>query len=154
MNTEQKYLIKYMSDVVNNPDDPRKNLYWGESGERWYTDPNMATRFNNPEGISEVGRLLVEHEWVTRLIRVEEVPMVKPISPPNSGFILVVDCDGDPKEVYSKNCVIDEVMRRCQVLDGEDPSDAPHSAWMWMSETNSNWGGFSRVFDRIGEEKP
>ncbi|NBT49875.1 MAG: hypothetical protein EBT07_19065 [Actinobacteria bacterium] len=145
MNTEQKYLIKYMSDTVNGPDDPRKNLYWGESGERWYTDPNMATRFNNPNGISEVGRLLVEHEWVTRLVRVEEVPMVKPISPPNSGLILVVDCDGDPKEVYSHNCVIDEVMRRCQVLDGEDPSDAPHSAWMWGT------GGFSRVFDRIGK---
>ena len=64
---------------------------------------------------------------------------------PNSGFILVVDCDGDPKEVYSHNCVIDEVMRRCQVLDGEDPSDAPHSAWMWGT------GGFSRVTDRIGE---
>ena len=70
---------------------------------------------------------------------------MKNISPPNSGFILVVDCDGDPKEVYSHNCVIDEVMRRCQVLDGEDPSDAPHSAWMW------GIGGFSRVFDRIEE---
>lgn len=45
---------------------------------------------------------------------------MKSISPPNSGFILVVDCDGDPKEVYSHSCVIDEVMRRCQVLDGED----------------------------------
>jgi len=145
MSTEQKYLIKYMSDTVNGPDDPRKNLYWGESGERWYTDPNMATRFNNPNGISEVGRLLVEHEWVTRLVPVEEVPMVKPISPPNSGLILLVDRDGDPKEVYSKNCVIDEVMRRCQVLDGEDPNDAPHSAWMWGT------GGFSRVFDRIGK---
>jgi len=70
---------------------------------------------------------------------------MKSISPPNSGFILVVDRDGDPKEVYSHNCVIDEVMRRCQVLDGEDPSDAPHSAWMWDT------GGFSRVFDRIGK---
>ena len=70
---------------------------------------------------------------------------MKSISPPNSGFILLVDCDGDPKEVYSKNCVIDEVMRRCQVLDGEDPSDAPHSAWMWDT------GGFSRIFDRIGK---
>jgi len=64
---------------------------------------------------------------------------------PNSGFILVVDCDGDPIETYSHNSVIDEVMRRCQVLDGEDPSDAPHSAWMWGT------GGFSRVFDRIEE---
>jgi len=70
---------------------------------------------------------------------------MKSISPPNSGFILLVDCDGDPKEVYSHNCVIDEVMRRCQVLDGEDPSDAPHSAWMWGT------GRFSRVTDRIGE---
>ena len=68
---------------------------------------------------------------------------MKSISPPNSGFILLVDCDGDPKEVYSHNCVIDEVMRRCQVLDGEDPSDAPHSAWRWGA------GGFSRVSDRI-----
>jgi len=145
MNTEQKYLIKYMSDVVHNPDDPRKNLYWGESGERWYTDPNMATRFNNPEGISEVGRLLVEHEWVTRLVRVEEVPMVKPICPPNPGFVLLVDCDGDPVETYPSSSVIDEVMRRCQVLDGYYTGDAPHSAWRW------GVGGFSRVSDRIEE---
>lgn len=142
MNTEQKYLIKYMSDTVNNPDDPRKNLYWGESGERWYTDPNMATRFNNPEGISEVGRLLVEHEWVTRLIRVEEVPMVKPISPPNSGFILVVDCDGDPQEVFPGNTSIDQVFQTIQKLD-KDSGYHPHSAWKWGA------GGFSRVLDRI-----
>ncbi len=145
MNAEQKYLIMYMSDIVRNPNDPRKNLYWGESGERWYTDPNMATRFNNPEGISAVGRLLVEHEWVTRLIPVDEVPMVKPISPPNSGFILVVDCDGDPVDTYSRNSVIDEVMSRCQVLDKDFPGDAPHSAWWWVSETKSHWGGFFKV---------
>jgi hypothetical protein len=47
---------------------------------------------------------------------------------PNSGFILVVDCDGDPIETYSHNSVIDEVMRRCQVLDEEDPGNSPHSA--------------------------
>ena len=64
---------------------------------------------------------------------------------PNSGFILVVDCDGDPIETYSHNSVIDEVMRRCQVLDEEDPGNSPHSAWMWGT------GGFSRIFDRIGK---
>ena len=70
--------------------------------------------------------------------------MSKEIQFPNE-FVVILDRDGDPKEIYSKNCVIDEVMRRCQVLDGEDPGDAPHSAWMWDT------GGFSRVFDRIGK---
>ena len=71
--------------------------------------------------------------------------VMKSISPPNSGFILVVDCDGDPIETYSHNSVIDEVMRRCQVLDEEDPGNSPHSAWMYGT------GGFSRVSDRIGK---
>ena len=143
MKTEQKYMIKYLGDPRFH--DASKKKYWFKDKEDWVTDPNLATQFNNPEGITEVGRLLVEQDWVTRLIPTEEIEMVKPVSPPSEDFILVVDCDGDPKEVYSKNCVIDEVMRRCQVLDGEDPSDAPHSAWMWGT------GGFSRVFDRIGK---
>ena len=74
---------------------------------------------------------------------------MKSVMPPNTDFIIVVDRDGDPVDTYSRNSVIDEVMRRCQVLDRNFPGGAPHSAWRWVSETNSNWGGFSRVIDRI-----
>lgn len=140
MNPDQKYLIKYFGDAS------KKNLYWFKDKEDWVGDPNRATQFNNPEGITEVGRLLVEHEWVTRLIPTEEIQMVKPASPPNSGFILVVDGDGDIVENYPENSVIDVIFRRMELLDKEFPSDSPHSAWRWVT------GGFTRVFDRIGED--
>ena len=73
-------------------------------------------------------------------------------SPPNSGFILVIDNDGAIVDNFPENSVIDEVMRRCQVLDREYPGYAPHSAWRWHSETKSNWGGFFQVSDRIGKD--
>ena len=62
MGVEQKYLIKYVGDAS------KQNLYWLKDKEKWITDPSGATQFINPEGITEVGRLLVEHEWVTCLI--------------------------------------------------------------------------------------
>ena len=43
--------------------------------------------------------------------------------PPTTGFILITDGFGDPQEIHSHNCVIDEVMRRCEVLDRENPGD-------------------------------
>ena len=73
-------------------------------------------------------------------------------APPNSGFILVIDRDGDIVDHYSENSVIDEVMRRCQVLDKQFPDGSPHSAWRWSSETKSHWGGFFQVFDKVGKD--
>ena len=67
---------------------------------------------------------------------------MKSISPPNSGFILVVDCDGDPQEVFPGNTSIDQVFQAIQKLD-KDSGYHPHSAWKWGT------GGFSRVLDRI-----
>jgi hypothetical protein len=72
---------------------------------------------------------------------------MKDMTHPCSGFIVVVDNEGDPIDTYSRNSVIDEVMMRCQVLDREFPSDAPHTAWRWNSETHTHWGGFFRVVD-------
>lgn len=142
MKTEQKYLIKYFGDAS------KKNLYWFKDKEDWVTDPNLATQFNNPEGITEVGRLLVEHEWVTRLIPTEEIQMVKPASPPNSGFILVVDCDGDPQEVFSGNVNLDQVFQAIHRLDNLNLGYNPHSAWKRTP------GGFTRVFEVIGKDPP
>jgi hypothetical protein len=65
--------------------------------------------------------------------------MMKSISPPNAGFIVVVDFEGDPVDTYSHNSVLDEVMRRCEILDRNFPGGAPHSAWRWEN------GEFSRV---------
>jgi hypothetical protein len=70
---------------------------------------------------------------------------MKPAFPPSSGWIIIVDRDGDPQEHFSHNSVIDEVMRRVDLLDKENPGDSPHSAWSWNSETRSHWGGFHRV---------
>lgn len=67
-------------------------------------------------------------------------------TPPNSGFILITDNQGDIVENYPENSVIDEIFRRMELLDKEFPSDSPHSAWRWVT------GGFTRVFDRIGED--
>jgi hypothetical protein len=67
-------------------------------------------------------------------------------SPPNPGFIIIVDVDGDVVEHFSPNSVIDEVMRRMEILDKENPGDSPHSAWSYDS------GGFTRVFDGIHKD--
>lgn len=147
MNPEQKYIIKYLDPF----DSKIKNQYWFKDKEDWVGDPNRATQFNNPEGITEVGRLLVEHEWVTRLIPAEEIQMVKPVSPPSGEFILIVDCDGDPQEVFSGNVSLDQVFQLIDKLDRESGYH-PHSAWRWNSETQSNWGGFSQVLERVGKD--
>ena len=66
-------------------------------------------------------------------------------SHPRDGFILITDGFGDPQEIHSHNCVIDEVMRRCEVLDRENPGDSPHTAWSFRSENGSGGGVFLRV---------
>ena len=77
-----------------------------------------------------------------------KIDKLKPIRPPTTGFILVVDCDGDPVDTYSCNSVIDEVvLSRCQELDKDFPDNAPHLAWRWYSETLSHWGGFFKIKD-------
>ena len=65
---------------------------------------------------------------------------------PRNGFILITDGFGDPQEIHSHNCVIDEVMRRCEVLDRENPGDSPHTAWSFRSEFYGSGGG---VFLRV-----
>ena len=69
-------------------------------------------------------------------------------TPPNSGFILITDNQGDIVDHYPENCVIDEIYRRIQVLDSQNPGDSPHSPWRWSS------GGFTRVFEVIGKDPP
>lgn len=142
MSSEQKYIIKYLSMKC----DPVKNLYWFKELGEWITDPTRATQFNNPEGINEVGRLLVEHEWVTRLISAEEIPKVKPVSPPSDDFIIVVDRDGDPQEVFSGNANLDHVFQAIHRLDNLNLGYNPHSAWRRSA------GGFTRVFERVGKD--
>ena len=141
MNPEKKYIIKYLSMKC----DPVKNLYWFKDKEEWISVPTQATQFNNPEGINEVGRLLVEQEWVTRLIPVEEIPKVKPVSPPSDDFIIIVDCDGDPQEVFSGNVNLNYVFETIDRLDRESGYH-PHSAWRRSA------GGFTRVFERVGKD--
>ena len=139
MSSEQKYLIKYFGDASKN------NLYWLKDKEDWIADPHRATQFSNPEGITEVGRLLVEHEWVTRLIPTEQIQMVKPVSPPSEDFLVVVDRDGDPQEVFGGNTSLDQVFQLIDRLDRESGYH-PHSAWRRCA------GGFTRVFERVGKD--
>ena len=139
MNPEKKYLIKYRDNVYKN-----KNLYWLKDKGEWTGDWFQATRFNKPEGITEVGRLLVEQEWITCLIPMEEIK-VKPVSPPSEDFILVVDRDGEPQEVFSGNVILDQVFQLIDKLDRESAYH-PHSAWRRSA------GGFTRLFERIGKD--
>ena len=67
-------------------------------------------------------------------------------TPPKKHFILITDNQGDIVENYPENSVIDVIFRRMELLDKEFPGDSPHSAWRWVT------GGFTRVFDRIGED--
>jgi len=69
-------------------------------------------------------------------------------NPPNSGFILITDNQGDIVDHYPENSVIDEIYRRIQVLDSQNPGDSPHSPWRWNS------GGFTRVLEVIGKDPP
>ena len=67
-------------------------------------------------------------------------------TPPNSGFILITDNQGDIVEHYPENSVIDVIFRRVELLDKEFPSDSPHSAWRRSA------GGFTRVFESVGKD--
>lgn len=145
MELEKKYLIKFLGEGSC-----PKSLYWLKDHEDWITDPHRATQFNNPEGITEVGRLLVEHEWITHLIPTDDIPKVKTpkvktVSPPSDDFIIVVDRDGDPLEVFGGNINLDQVFQLIDKLDRE-PGYPPHSAWRRSA------GGFTRVFERIEKE--
>lgn len=81
-------------------------------------------------------------------------------TPPNSGFILITDNQGDIVDHYPENCVIDDIFRRIQVLDSENPDDSPHSSWRWHSdspwrwhsETKSYWGRFIQVYEVVGKD--
>jgi hypothetical protein len=132
LSMEQKYLIKNLNS----------NLYWSKDDNLWTGHIGEATLFNNPEGIYEVGRLLVENECISYLIPCEK-EIYAPSSGPNSGFIIIVDCDGDPQEVFSDKTSYDIVFQTIHGLDKES-SYHPHSAWKW------GLGGFSQVFERIG----
>ena len=79
------------------------------------------------------------------MIPSEEIPKVKPVSPPSDDFILVVDCDGDPQEVFSGNVNLDQVFQLIDKLDRESGYH-PHSAWRRSA------GGFTRVFESVGKD--
>lgn len=67
-------------------------------------------------------------------------------TPPNYGFILITDNQGDIVDNYPEESGYDYIFRRIQILDKEFPSDSPHSAWQWGT------GGFTRVFESIGKD--
>ena len=98
MGVEQKYLIKYVGDAS------KQNLYWLKDKEKWITDPSGATQFINPEGINEVGRLLVEHEWVTCLILAEEIRTVKKVTKIKRSPIIVQEIENEGCETIYLVC--------------------------------------------------
>jgi hypothetical protein len=70
---------------------------------------------------------------------------VKTVSPPSEDFIIVVDRDGDPQEVFSGNVNLTHVFETIDRLD-RDSGYHPHSAWRRSA------GGFTRMFDRVGKD--
>lgn len=69
---------------------------------------------------------------------------MKHITGPNSGFVVITDCDGDVVTTVSSNSTVDHIYDLIRIYDKENPDDAPHSPW------RSCAGGFTRVFDRVG----
>lgn len=51
------------------------------------------------------------------------------LHPSRSRFLAIFDSEGDIQDVYTSNTVLDEVFRRCEVLDRDFPSCAPHTLW-------------------------
>jgi len=49
--------------------------------------------------------------------------------PTRSMFLAIFDSEGDIQDVYPSTTVRDEVFRRCEVLDSQFPSCAPHTLW-------------------------
>ena len=48
-------------------------------------------------------------------------------------FVAILDKDGDVVDFCSPNDDVIQSLRR--LLDGENPSDVPHTAWVW----NRGW---------------
>lgn len=136
---EELYLVKYKKDIVGDSSN-QKDLFWGPN-ETWVKDPTIATRFTKDQGTMIVGKLLVDQEWVTKLVPVSQVPMVKPVCPPSSNYIIIADNEGNPVNIYSRSSATNEhIGAKIVFLDYQNYNQAPHSAWMYDS------GGHSRLF--------
>jgi len=65
------------------------------------------------------------------------------LHPSRSRFLAIFDSECDIQEVYPSNSVRDVVFRRCEVLDREFPSCAPHTLW------EHDEGDWHRMKERI-----
>lgn len=70
----------------------------------------------------------------------------KSISGPTSGFMVLCNCDGDPRSVVGVETSVHHVFNLLRLMDAERPEEAPHSAWKQCA------GGFTRVLDRMDEK--
>lgn len=140
MSKKELFVITYKKDIVNGPEE-KVSLFWGP-GDNWVKDPKTAIQFTKDHAIMEVGRLLVEQEWITKLVPLSEIPETRSPSPPSNNFIVIVDNEGIPVECFSRSSVNNEfLLGKTFILDKEHPEYAPHSVWQ------RDHGGFTRLFD-------
>ncbi len=51
------------------------------------------------------------------------------LHPARTRFLAIFDSEGDIQDVYSSNTVRDDIFRRCELMDRDFPSCAPHTLW-------------------------
>ncbi len=130
------YLIRYSDS---------SNLYLGPD-DSWIKDPRIAVRFTKDQGIHQIGRLLVEQEWVTKLVPLDQVPQALNPEPPNN-FVVICDVNGEAQCCRSCSTLMENIFNLIRDLDKENPKNAPHAAWM------SGVGGFSRLYARLVDDQ-
>ena len=137
--SEELFLIKYYGDILGSPRG-KEDRYWIEN-HQWTKDPKVATRFTREQGIKVAGELLIDQEWVTKLIHLNQVPMAIAPSPPASNFVIICDKDGDPKIVIGENSSHEHIIKLIKKEAKKNPFLAPYAAWQQCV------GGFTRVFE-------
>ncbi len=65
---------------------------------------------------------------------------------PNNGFMVLCNCDGDPRSVVGVETSVHHVFNLLRLMDAERPGEAPHSAWRQCV------GGFTLVFEPVEEK--
>jgi len=135
---KNQYLIKYWGDAGFDSSCPT-DLYWGPS-EDWVKDPRVAVRFTKDNAIHIIGKLLVEQEWVTKLVPLDDVPQVRNPEPPTKNFVVICDVNGEPQCCYSSLTLMEIIFNIVKELDEENPKNSPHAAWQ------STVGGFTLLF--------
>ena len=132
-NNKELYIIKYKSQA-NGKSKHDKPLYIGDGkNNQLISQANLANRYDRECAIKTVGTLLVEHDLVTEIILLDNVPEAKSYTPPKPGLHVIINRFGDPVDVFTTKDV-ESIFKDLAIYDEESEIESPHSAWR-LSET-------------------